>query len=101
MANTFDGLRVVTFESRRSAEMAGLIRRLGGMPVEAPSLREVPLESSAEVSAFGRELLAGRFDIVIFMTGVGTRALMSLLEKEHPRERIVAAFGATTRVARG
>jgi uroporphyrinogen decarboxylase len=101
MANTFDGLRVVTFESRRSGEMAGLIGRLGGVAVAAPSLREVPLEESAEVTSFARELLAGRIDIVIFMTGVGARALMTLLEKQHPREQILAALRATTRVARG
>ena len=37
------GLRVVSFESRRAKEMAELIRRYGGNPLLAPSMREIPL----------------------------------------------------------
>ena len=32
------GLRVVSFESRRSAEVAELIRNHGGAPIQAPSI---------------------------------------------------------------
>ena len=40
------GLRVVSFESRRAKEMAELIRRYGGEPIVAPSMREVPLSEN-------------------------------------------------------
>jgi len=40
---TFRGLRVLSLESRRASEMAELIRRQGGEPFVAPSMREVPL----------------------------------------------------------
>ena len=43
MPDALNGLRVVSFESRRSAEMAELIRNYGGEPIAAPSMREVPL----------------------------------------------------------
>ena len=41
---SFAGLRVLSLESRRSGEMAELIRKHGGEPVVAPSMREVPLD---------------------------------------------------------
>src|SRR3989475_10978942 len=42
MPHALNGLRVVSFESRRAAEMAELIRNYGGEPIQAPSMREVP-----------------------------------------------------------
>ena len=47
------GLRVVSFESRRSAEVAELIRNHGGTPMQAPSMREIPLADQHEALAFG------------------------------------------------
>jgi uroporphyrinogen-III synthase len=41
MPRTLNGLRVVSFESRRAAETAELIRNYGGEPIQAPSMREV------------------------------------------------------------
>jgi len=38
----FNGLRVLSFESRRAKEIAELIRTNGGVPTVAPSTREVP-----------------------------------------------------------
>src|SRR5580692_3158486 len=71
-----DGLRVISFESRRAAEMAELIRRQGGDPFVAPSMREVPIENNPEAFQFAERLFRGEFDLMIFLTGVGTRALM-------------------------
>ena len=39
---SFAGLRVATFESRMSGPIADLIAKYGGVPVEAPALREIP-----------------------------------------------------------
>src|SRR5438132_1055504 len=66
-----DGLKIVSFESRRLAEMAELIRKQGGEPVSAPSMREVPLSENDAARAFAEELLAGKIDAVVFFTGVG------------------------------
>ena len=97
----FAGLRVLSLESRRAAEMARLIANHGGVPVVAPSMREVPLESNTEAIAFGRTLAAGGFDVVIFMTGVGTRALARVVETLYPAEQFVAALRKVVVVARG
>src|SRR5581483_5996029 len=89
------------FESRMTAEMARLVARHGGTPVVAPALREVPREANAEAFAFGDRLLAGTVDVVLLLTGVGTRQLVAVLEAHHTRARLVEALGRTTLVARG
>src|ERR1700730_7866493 len=98
---SFNGLRVVAFESRMAAEMRTLIERLGGRPIIAPSMREVPLEDNHAALDFAERLLAREFDVVIFMTGVGVRELFKVLETRHERAAIVAALGQVVTVARG
>ena len=102
MANQgFAGLRVLTLESRRAQEMAKLISNSGGVPVVAPSMREVPLESNVEALHFASALLEGNLDIMIFLTGVGTRALTRVVETVHPKEKFVAALSRLAVIARG
>lgn len=95
------GLRVLSLESRRAAEMAKLIENYGGRAIVAPSMREVPLESNTEALAFARALVADGFDIVIFLTGVGTRALARVVETVYPVEQFAAALRKIAVVARG
>ena len=54
----FDGLRVVSFESRRATEMGELIRRQGGDPFVAPSMREAPIENNPEALKFAEQVVA-------------------------------------------
>ncbi len=97
----FAGLHVLSLESRRAEEMAKLIANNGGIATVAPSMREAPLESNAEALTFASTLLAGGFDVVIFLTGVGTRALTRVIETAYPREQFVEALKRVTVVARG
>lgn len=97
----FEGLAVLLLESRRSREMAALVTTYGGRPVVAPALREVPLESNPDALAFADGLLRGDFEIVILLTGVGTRALLDVVGRVHPRESVVAALARTKVVVRG
>jgi uroporphyrinogen-III synthase len=97
----FAGLRVLSLESRRAAEMAKLIETYGGTATVAPSMREIPLESNKEAQVFTRDLLAGGFDAVILLTGVGTRALIRVAETVCPRAEFLAALQRVPIVARG
>ena len=97
----FGGLRVLAFESRRSREMAELIRRSGGLPQVVASTREVPAGSNQEALDFAAALSEGRFDAVIFLTGVGTRLLAREVETVCPRDQFVSALSRTAVVARG
>ncbi len=102
MANsTFRGLCVLALESRRAREIAKLIANLGGLPIVAPSVREVPLESNQEALEFARRLSAGEVDMVIFTTGVGVKALASAVEKVCPRDELSRYLNDVVVVARG
>jgi uroporphyrinogen-III synthase len=97
----FDGARVLSLESRRAGEMATLIRKQGGEPFVAPSMREVELERHDEAFDFGRRLLAGDFDAIILLTGVGTRLLWKTLLTRFPEGDLKAAIARTTIIVRG
>jgi uroporphyrinogen-III synthase len=97
----FDGLRVVAFESRRAAEIAELIRRQQGDPFVAPSMREAPIENNPEAFAFAERLFRGEFDMMILLTGVGTRALDKVLASRYPPAAFAEALRKITVVARG
>jgi uroporphyrinogen-III synthase len=99
--SSFDGLRVVTFEARQAGPMAEMIRRQGGVPVEAPALREMPIGDNPAVFSFADRLIAGAFDVVIFLTGVGTRYLAQAIETRIPRETWTAALAKAKVVIRG
>jgi uroporphyrinogen-III synthase len=98
---SLEGLRVLSLESRRANEMAQLIRKQGGVPFVAPSMREAPLESNQEAFRFAERLFAGEFDMMIFLTGVGTRFLNKLLATQYPPEQFGEALRKLTVVARG
>jgi uroporphyrinogen-III synthase len=95
------GLTVAAFESRRAAEMAELIRRHGGTPLVAPSMRESPLAENAPALDLLQRLEERRVDIVVLLTGVGTRALVQAVAKRCPPERFAELLRQTTLVARG
>ena len=96
----FNGLRVLSFESRRAQEIAQLIRKNGGEPIVAPSTREVETPNEDEQELI-RGILDREFDAIIFMTGVGARALIHSAESVRPRDEFVQALRQTPVVVRG
>jgi uroporphyrinogen-III synthase len=81
--------------------MAELVRRHGGNPLVAPSMREVPLsENSAPLELF-QKLEAREIDLVILLTGVGTRTMVDAVASRYSRQRIADLLGSVTVLARG
>jgi len=97
----FAGRSVAAFESRRAVEIAELIRRHGGEPLVAPSMREVPFDDNLAVADYARRLVADEIDITIFLTGVGLRALLRTLPDADAVARCVEAWRRSSVVARG
>jgi len=98
---SFDGLRVLSLESRRAKEVAKLIRTYGGEPFVVPAMREAPLESHRQALEFADGLLQGKFDLVIFLTGVGVRALLDIVTTRYDREEFLQALRSVRVAARG
>ncbi|MGB6742533.1 MAG: uroporphyrinogen-III synthase [Terracidiphilus sp.] len=97
----FGGLRILSLESRRSVEVAKLIRTYGGEPLTAPAMREIPLDSNSPICEFAEALMRGAFDLVIFTTGVGVRALVKTVSEHYDREKFLAALRSIKIAARG
>lgn len=97
----FNGLKVLSLESRRSVEMARLIETYGGTAISAPSMREVPLAETQDVLGFARGLIAGQFDLVVFLTGVGARALLQILAEANLAQPFLQALRHVKIAVRG
>ena len=81
--------------------MRSLIERQGAVATVVPSMREVPLDSNAAAFAFVSSLLAGKIDVVVFLTGVGARALLDAAATRFDPEEILTALRRATVAVRG
>ena len=97
----FQGLKVLSMESRRAVEMSRLIETYGGQAIAAPSMREVPLAENKATIDFAQGLIAGHYDLVIFLTGVGARALLHVLAETKLTEPFLEALKRVKVAARG
>ena len=99
----FHGLRVLSFESRMATEMTRLIERNGGVPVVVPALREIPipLQDNGAVFRLGARLMIEQIDILILLTGTGTKALFEVLQTRYPLAELTAALKKVIVVTRG
>lgn len=98
---SFDGLRVLSLESRRAREVEKLIRTYNGDPLVVPSMREIPLATNTDCLEFGRRLLLDEFDAIVFFTGVGVRAMMTILDTAFERDAVVSKLRGLTVISRG
>ena len=98
---SFDGLRVLSLESRRAIEVEKLIRTYGGQPFVVPFMREVKLGSNHAALEFADRLMRDELDVVIFTTGVGVRALLEIVETRYEHAAVLAALGRAKIITRG
>jgi uroporphyrinogen-III synthase len=97
----FKGLRVLSLESRRAGMMEQLIRRHGGEPFVAPSVKEIAFEQHEEAYAWAERLFAGDFEMAVLMTGAGLSFLRDILAERYPPATFAEALRKTTIVSRG
>ncbi|MBM2810474.1 MAG: uroporphyrinogen-III synthase [Chloroflexi bacterium] len=95
------GRTIAFLEARRSDELAHMVEKLGGSSFVAPALREVPTEDDSAARAWLDHLIGVGFDSVIFLTGVGCRALLDQADAEQRLATTLSALAETRVVARG
>jgi len=78
-----------------------LIRRAGGDPFVAPSVKEAPFRQHEEAYGWAERLLAGEFDLLTLMTGVGLGYLRDVVVKRYPLEVFSDALRRVTLISRG
>lgn len=92
---------VAILETRTGVHLGELIARRGGTPLLAPALEEVPEVDAQQVASLLDGWRADPFRLVIFQTGVGTRALFRATEELGRAEELRSALAASTVAARG
>jgi uroporphyrinogen-III synthase len=92
---------VVLLEARLADETAAMVRRLGGIPVQAPALSEHPVEADRDISALIDRLLAVPDGVVVFLTGVAVNTLFAAAERQRRAADLIAGLARALVVARG
>ena len=93
------GVRLVAFEARRAEELASMFARHGAIVTSAPALREAPLPESPPALELLRGLESGEVRAVVLLTGVGTKALATIVGASAPR--LLELLARVPIVARG
>jgi uroporphyrinogen-III synthase len=92
---------VAILETRTGAHLAELLERRGFTAMLAPALEETPDVQPHAVIALVESWRARPFEIVIFQTGVGTRALFAATDAAGLTDEFSTLLGAATVVVRG
>lgn len=95
------GRTIAFLEARRAAELARLVAQQGGAPYVAPALREVPAADPAPLRGWLARLAAGRFNVVLFLSGGGCRALLERASEDGALDAVLVGLAGTRVVARG
>jgi uroporphyrinogen-III synthase len=92
---------VAILETRTGAHLGDLIARRGGIPLLAPALEEVPDVDSQAVASLLDQWRTDPFKIVIFQTGVGTRALFQETDAQGLTGELLRHLSSSVVVVRG
>ena len=92
-APQLEGRTVGVLEARMTDTIATLFEREGAMVVRAPALAEAVVDATAEIKAWVETLIEDRYDIVVFLTGVGVTRLLDEIERIGHLDAVRAALG--------
>jgi uroporphyrinogen-III synthase len=92
---------VAILETRTGPHLAELVARRGGIPLLAPALEEVPDVEPQTVVALLQQWRASPYTMVIFQTGVGTRALFQVTDMLGSTDELLRLLAAAIVVVRG
>lgn len=99
--HSLHGKTIAITEARRAAELASLITKLGGVPLSAPAVREIPRRDRRPALDVLDRICRHEVAVIIFLTGVGTRAFLGLAAETGKREALLKALQGMFVVARG
>jgi uroporphyrinogen-III synthase len=92
---------VASLETRTGAHLGELITRRGGIPLLAPALEEVPDVDPQAVVSLLAQWRTNPFKMVIFQTGVGTRALFQATDSAGLTGELLQHLSSSVVVVRG
>src|ERR1700724_4321878 len=92
---------VAILETRTGAHLGELIARRGAGPMLAPALKEVPEVDPEAVATLLDGWHTDPFKVVIFQTGVGTRALFQATDALTRTDEMLQLLAAAVVAVRG
>lgn len=95
------GWNVAVTADRRAEEQVALLERRGAETVLGPTVRTVPLVESEQLVSAIESLIAKPPEVVVLLTGIGTRALFAAAEGVGGDVELAAALAGSTVIARG
>jgi uroporphyrinogen-III synthase len=101
MALPLEGRTVALAEGRQLEELAQMLEKEGAIALRYPMVSILDAPDAAPVIAWLRELIAGRFDCVVLMTGEALRRLLGFADRAGLRDAVIAALGKTRTLTRG
>lgn len=101
MSDPLQGRSVALAEGRQLEELAQMLEKEGATALRYPMVSILDAPDAAPVMAWLKELVAGRFDLVILFTGEGLRRLLGFAEREGLRDPVIAALAKTRLLTRG
>jgi uroporphyrinogen-III synthase len=95
------GKTIALAEGRQLEDLAGLLEKEGATTLRCPMLSILDVPSPEPVVAWLRELVAGRFDYLVLLTGEGLRRLIGFADRAGLKDDVIAALGKVVVVTRG
>src|SRR4051812_47033091 len=101
MTLPLENVTVAILEHRYTKEFAALFERLGARVHACALLEEKPVENREELQKFVGEVIDGRLNAMIFLTGVGARFLVAEADSIGLKEKFLQALGKMIVIVRG
>jgi uroporphyrinogen-III synthase len=101
MALPLAGKTIALAEGRQLEELAEMLEKEGATTLRCPMLSILDAPDAGPALHWLRELVAGRFDYVILMTGEALRRLLGFAEREGIRSDVISALSKTRTITRG
>ena len=92
---------VAILETRTGPQLGDLIARRGGLPMLAPALEEVPDADPQAMASLLAQWRTKPYDVAIFQTGVGTRALFKACDAAGLTDELLQRLSCARVVVRG
>jgi uroporphyrinogen-III synthase len=101
MAQPLENITVAITEHRFTKEFGSLFERFGANVFACPVLEERKVENRAELQSFIRAVCSGNQDVMIFLTGIGAKFLITEAESMGMKDAFLAGLGKGLVVVRG
>jgi uroporphyrinogen-III synthase len=101
MSRPLEGKVIALAEGRQLEDLVRLLEAEGAVPLRCPMLGILDAPDAEPVVAWLRDLIGGRIDLLVLMTGEAVRRLRGFAERAGLRDEYVAALGRTPTLTRG